>query len=322
MATVTTRGSNVTDTTVSRNGLTARQRVMIESAKAKAAAAKNAAEQEKADRSKPISVTATGYDPTVGDYLVETPDGGTLRARSLTNGALIGRRLPLQRFDGSQTTNVNAPPTDADAGWILAEMEAMQRDLVRLSAVQLSEDDPVDAGSARYDGDKWLNFATNVLYIWVAGADEWQQVSGSAVIYGQGNPNGRLANQDDLVPWVSQGQYFDLDMKRPYVATPNADDSPVQKWLPAGTVVWDDALITAYGATSGFYPGDLYQGPTDHGITDAEGGMLYRLSSTGSWVPQFTCCEPPSPPGAPCAPGWQYALGTIVYLENVYFPCP
>jgi hypothetical protein len=145
---------------------------------------------------------------------------------------------------------------------------------------------------------------------------------GVSLIYGQGNPNGRLANQDDLVPWVSQGQYFDLDMKRPYVATPNADDSPVQKWLPAGTVVWDDAAITAYAATSGYYPGDIYQGPTDHGITDAEGGMFYRLSNSGSWVPQFTCCEPPSPPGAPCAPGWQYALGTVVYLENVYFPCP
>jgi hypothetical protein len=306
--------------------VTARQRVLIESAKAKAAAAKNAAEQEKADRSKPISVTATGYDPTVGDYLVETPDGGTLRARSLTNGALIGRRLPLQRFDGSQTTNVNAPPTDADAGWILAEMEAMQRDLVRLSAVQLSEDDPVDAGSARYDGDKWLNFATNALYIWVAGEDEWQQVSGSAVIYGNGNPNGRIANQDDLVPWVSGGQYYDMTVSRLFVATPGENDHPKIKWFPIGTVTWDESRLANYAAESGIYEGDIYQGPDTHDITDAEGGMFYRFSN-GSWKPQFTCCDDvPTPPGEPCQPSWNYGFynSSEGYTRpdlDIYFPC-
>jgi hypothetical protein len=107
----------------------ARQRSLMATEKSKAAARTQAAAAESEARNAPITGTANAYDYETGDYFITTPDGGTIRAQSLTNGALVGRRLPVQRFAGSQTSTINAPPPDADSGWIVAEMEALQRDL-------------------------------------------------------------------------------------------------------------------------------------------------------------------------------------------------
>lgn len=111
---------------------TARQRSLIATAKAIAAANQAQAEAEKTARLAPITGTATNYDPVTGDWFVTTPGGGTIRAQSLSTGTLVGKRLPVQRFAGSQTSSVNAPPTDADSGWMLAAIEAAQRDLFEL----------------------------------------------------------------------------------------------------------------------------------------------------------------------------------------------
>jgi len=128
MANITRRDSGVI---VQNDGkiVSARQRSLIATEKAKAAARTQSAAVESDARKAPITGTAEGYDEDTGDYFITTPDGGTIRAQSLSNGALVGRRLSVQRFAGSQTSTVNAPPTDADSGWIVAEMEALQRDL-------------------------------------------------------------------------------------------------------------------------------------------------------------------------------------------------
>jgi hypothetical protein len=118
--------------------MSARQRSLIATSKAVTAGTQAQAETEKKAREQPITGTATGYDPITGDWFVSTPDGGTIRAQSLTNGALIGRRLPIQRFGDSQTSSVNAPPTDPDQGWIVAEMELLQQDLFQLLGKDLS----------------------------------------------------------------------------------------------------------------------------------------------------------------------------------------
>ena len=115
---------------------TARQRAIIAAEQAKSVAAVNAARQEQIARDADITVVATSYDATTGDWVASTPDGGTVRAQSLTNGSLSGLRLPLQRFPGSQTARINAPPTDADSGWVVSEMESSQRDMYQLLGVE------------------------------------------------------------------------------------------------------------------------------------------------------------------------------------------
>ena len=111
---------------------TARQRSIIAAEKAKSAAAVDAAKKETDARDADITVVATSYDAVTGDWVASTPDGGTVRAQSLTNGSLSGLRLPLQRFPGSQTARINAPPTDADSGWVVSEIESSQRDMFGL----------------------------------------------------------------------------------------------------------------------------------------------------------------------------------------------
>ena len=115
---------------------TARQRAIIAAEQAKSAAAMDAAKKEETARNADITVVATSYDATTGDWVASTPDGGTVRAQSLTNGSLSGLRLPLQRFSGSQTARINAPPTDADSGWVVSEMESSQRDMYQLLGVE------------------------------------------------------------------------------------------------------------------------------------------------------------------------------------------
>ncbi|MBW4484877.1 MAG: hypothetical protein KME14_20270 [Tildeniella torsiva UHER 1998/13D] len=280
MARLTTTGSNRTADAVSTNGISARQRSLIATAQATAAATQAQAEAEKKARDQPITGTATGYDPVTGDWLVSTPDGGTVRAQSLTNGALVGKRLPVQRFADSQTSAVNAPPTDADQGWVVGELEALQRDVVALGAVQLQPRDPDGVADARYDGDKWLNTETNDLSIWVQETEDWRAVSGGAqIIYGEGDPN--LTE----VPWVPNAFYHNTLIGRMYVASPVEDG----KWLPTGTMTFDSDSYPDAGA---FYPGDLYQG---------DDGAFFRLKRNGLWIVQWFCpdCEEEPEEGPP-----------------------
>lgn len=130
--TTATRTGSRREDAVTTNGKTARERALIAVEKAKAAAAIENAKREADARDQPVTVTVASYDPTTGDWLTTTPDGGTVRAQSLTNGALTGLRLPLQRFPGSQTARINAPPSAADNGPILAEIESAQRDLFNI----------------------------------------------------------------------------------------------------------------------------------------------------------------------------------------------
>jgi hypothetical protein len=126
--TATTRSAATTENTVQRNGTTARQRVLIAAAQAKAANLAKLAEDEKAGRVRPITGGVTGYDPVTGDFIVATPDGGEIRAQNLSTGAPTGS-VPVQRFPGSQRASFNAPPSQGDQGAILAEIEASQRDV-------------------------------------------------------------------------------------------------------------------------------------------------------------------------------------------------
>jgi len=127
------RTSATTQSTSNRG--TARTQALIAAEKARAAAALEAARKEAEQRSAPITGTVAGYDSTTGDYLVNTPDGGTLRVQSLTDGALVGLRLPVQRFGDSQTSAVNAPPAQGGSGGA-ASIESAQRDVVNLLAVE------------------------------------------------------------------------------------------------------------------------------------------------------------------------------------------
>jgi len=158
--------------------LTARERSRIATAQAVAAATQAQAEAEKAARVAPVTGTVIGYDDVTGDWLVETPDGGTLRTQSLSNASLAGKRLPIQRFADSQTSTVNTPPTEADGSWVVSELEALQRDVVALGAVQVQDRDPEGAADARYPGDKWLNNTTPALFVWDAAAEDWVEAGG------------------------------------------------------------------------------------------------------------------------------------------------
>lgn len=159
--------------------LTAKQRSLIATTKAVSSANLAQADAEKTARSTPVTGTVTGYDEVTGDWLVETPDGGTLRTQSLSNASLAGKRLPIQRFSDSQTSTVNTPPTDADSSWVVNEIEALQRDVVALGAVQLQDRDPDGAADARYNGDKWLNTLEDSLFVWVQETETWRAIGGS-----------------------------------------------------------------------------------------------------------------------------------------------
>ena len=275
-----------TENTVQRNGTTARQRAIIAAEKAKSAAAMDAAKKEESARNADITVVATSYDATTGDWVASTPDGGTVRAQSLTNGSLSGLRLPLQRFSGSQTARINAPPTDADSGWVVTEMESMQRDIVSILPPQLQDIDPDDVG--RFPRDVWVNRVTQSAFVWDADTSEWIGPigGGGRIFYGQGDPNLSATT----VEWQPNSHYYDTRLNRAYYSAP-PDQTGL--WLPAAPHVFNPQTINTADA---FYINDLYQGPTDHEIEDAEGGMFYRLGPDG-WVPQFSCCEEvPEPP--------------------------
>jgi hypothetical protein len=118
---------------------TARQRALINADAARAAGQFAAARQEERARTAPITGAAAGYDPVTGDWLITTPDGGQIRAQSLTDGALVGKRLPVQRFGDSQTSAVNAPPSNAGGGGstpVISQIEAAQKDVVNLLGIE------------------------------------------------------------------------------------------------------------------------------------------------------------------------------------------
>ena len=115
--------------------LNARQRSLIASNESRTAGQLYAASREAERRAAPVTGTVSGYDATTGDYLISTPDGGTLRTQSLTDGSLVGLRLPVQRFGDSQTSTVDARP--AQGGAVDATtVETAQRDTVALLGVE------------------------------------------------------------------------------------------------------------------------------------------------------------------------------------------
>lgn len=189
--------------------LTARQKALINTTKAVAAHTQAQAKAEEAARTAPVTGTTTGYDEVTGDWMVETPDGGQLRAQSLSNASLANKRLAIQRFSDSQKTTVNTPPTDADGSWVVNELEALQRDVVALGAVQVKDRDPSGAADARYPGDKWLNNTTPALFIWDAAAQLWLETGGVEVQV--------LAAAPTTAPDTDQAIAFVRDPKEIYV---------------------------------------------------------------------------------------------------------
>jgi len=114
---------------------TARTQALIEAEKAKAQAALDAAEKEKATRTAPITGTLAGYDATVGAFLFTTPDGGTIRA-SLAGGTIpTALQTPIQRTPGSQSCTVATPPANT-GGNVLSQIEAAQRSVVDLLSTE------------------------------------------------------------------------------------------------------------------------------------------------------------------------------------------
>lgn len=114
---------------------TARTQALIEAEKAKAQAAFDAAEKEKAARTAPITGTLAGYDATVGAFLFTTPDGGTIRA-SLAGGTIpTALQTPIQRTPGSQSCTVATPPANT-GGNVLSQIEAAQRSVVDLLSTE------------------------------------------------------------------------------------------------------------------------------------------------------------------------------------------
>jgi hypothetical protein len=118
--------------------ITARQQALINADKAAATGKMAQAKTEEAQRTAPITGTAAGYDPITGDWLIATPDGGTIRATPTTEGALTGKRLAVQRFGSSQTSRVSGEPLGGGGGGgtVTSQIEAMGRDVVNLLAIE------------------------------------------------------------------------------------------------------------------------------------------------------------------------------------------
>lgn len=125
----------------------ARQQALIAAQQARTAGQLYAANREAEQRVAPVTGVVSGYDSTTGDYLIATPDGGTIRTQSLTDGALVGLRLPVQRFGDSQTSAVSAPPSRSDSAGSATTVETATRDVVSLLGVETIDiriDSPAD----------------------------------------------------------------------------------------------------------------------------------------------------------------------------------
>lgn len=114
----------------------ARQQALIAAQQARTAGQLYAANREAEQRAAPVTGVVSGYDSTTGDYLISTPDGGTIRTQSLTDGALVGLRLPVQRFGDSQTSVVDAKPARSDSAGSATTVETATRDVVSLLGVE------------------------------------------------------------------------------------------------------------------------------------------------------------------------------------------
>lgn len=114
----------------------ARERVLINAALTEARAKYDLAQKEEFVRNAPVTGTLAGYDATVGAYLFTTPDGGTIRAQLLSDGAPTGLQVPLQRFGNSQTCAAQTRPSGNAGGNVISQIEAAQRDVVNLLTTQ------------------------------------------------------------------------------------------------------------------------------------------------------------------------------------------
>ena len=225
-------------------------------------------------------------------------DGGSRPRGNVTSGGVpVGGRVPA---NGGLVGGMPAPfGGDAVAIRALGERVA---DVAIQRGPQLTTGDPNEAAIApRYPQDQVYATDTQITWQWQPATDtdpgEWIELSGGgAIIYGIGDP---VINQ---VPVQLGKFYLDQQLGRLYASMPSLTiGSPLAYWVTTGPYTFD---ATTLAVADAFYSGDIYQGPTDHGITDASGGMFYRLNQSGDWVPQFTCCpEVPTPPGGPCAIG-------------------
>jgi hypothetical protein len=114
----------------------ARERILINAAKTEAQAKNDLAKKEEAQRTAPVTGTLAGYDATVGAYLFTTPDGGTVRAQLLSDGAPTGLQVPLQRFGDSQTCAAQTRPSGNAGGNVVSQIESAQRDVVNLLSTE------------------------------------------------------------------------------------------------------------------------------------------------------------------------------------------
>jgi hypothetical protein len=114
----------------------ARERVLINAALTEATAKAELAKKEEAQRTAPVTGTLAGYDATVGSYLFTTPDGGTIRAELLSDGAPTGLAVPLQRFGDSQTCAAQTRPSGNAGGNVVSQIESAQREVVNLLSTE------------------------------------------------------------------------------------------------------------------------------------------------------------------------------------------
>lgn len=115
---------------------TARQKILIRAAMAEAQMRVDMAKKEEAQRTEPIAGGVAGYDAVTGDWQVRTPSGGLVRAQLMSDGSPTGKLLPVQRFANSQTSAINAPPSGNRGGNVTTQIEAAQRDVVNLLALE------------------------------------------------------------------------------------------------------------------------------------------------------------------------------------------
>lgn len=146
------------------------QQVLMQAQAAKQRRKIAEANREKQAREAPVTVTKESYDAVIGEWLMRTPDGGTLRTRLNTNGAPIGR-MALNRVATAQTSEVNNKPSETDMAWLLTEMEVLSQQMINLMGPQLAEGDPnaedtpgVPNAIARYRNDTYYDLTSGTFF--------------------------------------------------------------------------------------------------------------------------------------------------------------
>jgi len=117
---------------------------------------------------------ATQYDTTTGDWLVQLPSGGTVRAQLNSNGAPIGR-VPVQRNRDSQISSISAPPTNSDFASLIEQIDILSRTLVEMMAANIEAGDPNNETTPgvldippRYPNDLYYDRDSGTLFRWNA----------------------------------------------------------------------------------------------------------------------------------------------------------